>query len=364
MRTRRRLALIAGSIALVLVGLEVAARIYAEATDRTRGLSLDARLGWRPLPHIEKRGAWWGANLPARTNALGWRDRPRELAKQPGVRRALLLGDSYVFGAGVDDGLRISEALEREVPNLEAWNLGVTAYGPDQELLLLESVIDEYAPDFVVWFACVENDVEDVRHDRRYGHAKPWFELAGDELVPHFPEPSLLESLRDASYLVEAGTAPFDARRVAHRIATHWKGRDGADLFARIGARIQATARSHGALFVCVVIPTVPAARNAIAIQALQAREVDALELEQAFAQSTNRDLFLSDGHWNAAGHALAARTLADQIRTEEPRGAVRSRRIGLARLGNYEIQVTDSAFVRLKKDGVQKLGSEFRYQI
>lgn len=315
MRTRRRLALIAGSIALVVVGLEVAARIYAGATGRTRGLSLDARLGWRPLPNVEKRGAWWGANLPARTNAFGWRDRAREIAKEPGVRRALLLGDSFVFGVGVDDGLRVSEALEREVADLEAWNLGVTAYGPDQELLLLESVIDEYAPDVVVWFACVENDVDDVRHDRRYGYAKPWFEIVGEELVPHDPEPSVLERLRDASYLVEAAAAPFDARRLAHRIAAPWEGRDGLELFARIGARMQATARDHGAGFVCVVIPTVPVARNVAAIEALRARGVDALDLAPTFAQSVDRDLFLGDGHWNAAGNACAARTIAECIR-------------------------------------------------
>jgi len=320
-RTRRRIALIAGSIALVVVGLEVAARIYAGATGRTRGLSLDARLGWRPLPNVEKRGAWWGAHLPARTNALGWRDRPREVAKKPGVRRALLLGDSYVFGVGVDDGLRVSEALEREVADLEAWNLGVTAYGPDQELLLLESVIDEYAPDFVVWFACVENDVDDVRHDRRYGYAKPWFELAGDELVLHDPEPSVLERLRDASYLVEAAAAPFDARRSAHRVAAPWDGRDGLDLFARIGARIQATARRRGARFVCLVIPTVPVARNVAAIEALRARGVDAFDLAPTFAASTERDLFLSDGHWNPAGNACAARTLATFVRDEAPGG-------------------------------------------
>ncbi len=313
MRTRRRLALIAGAAAILVLGLEVAARLYAHATGRERGLALDSKLGWRPLANIEKRGALWGEHLAAHTNALGWRDRPREIAKPPGTQRALLLGDSYVFGVGVDDGLRVSEALEREVPGLEAWNLGVTAYGPDQELLLLESVAAEYAPDIVVWFACLSNDVEDVRYARRYGHAKPWFEYFSDQRIEHDPEPSALERLRDASYLAEFLCAPLDARRLAHELAPERSNRDGLPLFGRIAADLQATARAHGARFLCVAIPSQTPESDARALAELRARGLDPLDLTAAFhdAATPATALHLSDGHWNAAGHALAARCVA-----------------------------------------------------
>ncbi|MCY2961272.1 MAG: SGNH/GDSL hydrolase family protein [Planctomycetota bacterium] len=326
MRTRRRIALIAGASAILLLALEVSARIYAQASGRERGLALDDQLGWRPLAGIEKRGALWGANLPARTNALGWRDKPRETAKRPGTRRALLLGDSYVFGVGVDDGLRVSEALEREVPGLEAWNLGVTAYGPDQELLLLESVADAYAPDDVVWFACLSNDVEDVRYERRYGHAKPWFELAEDRLVPHPPTPSLLDRLRDASYLAEFALAPLDSRRLAHRYAAPWVERDGLVLFGRIAERLAATAREHGARFVCVAIPSQSSEADAAALAELRARGLEPLDLTAAFrdADRPASALHLPDGHWNAAGHALAAREVARELRQPERAGTPR----------------------------------------
>jgi len=316
-RTRRRIALIAGASAILALGLEVAARVYAHATGRERGLALDARLGWRPLPNVEKRGALWGEHLPARTNALGWRDKPRETAKPAGTKRALLLGDSYVFGVGVDDGLRVSDALEREIAGLEAWNLGVTAYGPDQELLLLQSVAGEYAPDIVVWFACLSNDVEDVRHERRYGHAKPWFELDGEAIVEHAPASSVLDAVRDASYLVEFLCTPLDARRLAHAVAPPWADRDGSPLFARIAAEIHATALGHGARFLCVVIPSQVAHSDARALEVLRARQLDPFELAPAFHDARERpaELHLADGHWNAAGHALAAQAVATELR-------------------------------------------------
>lgn len=317
MRARRRIALIAASTALVLLVLEAGARVVAHATGRERGLALDARLGWRPIPDVEKRGALWGAERPARTNALGWRDRERTVAKTPGARRALLLGDSFVFGVGVDDGQRVSEALESEVPGLEAWNLGVTAYGPDQVALLLESVAAEYRPDVVVWFACLANDVDDVRYERRYGYAKPWFSLEGGALVPHAPEPSLLERARDASYLCEIACAPLDARRLAHRFAAPWKERDGLELFGLLAVRIAAESARRGAAFLCVAIPSGDAQLDARALGELRARGLEPLELAPAFAAESARgaDLFLADGHWNAAGHALAAQRVADALK-------------------------------------------------
>ncbi len=316
MRTRRRIALILVASAVSVLALEVVARVFARASGRERGLALDPRLGWRPLPDIEKRGALWGAILPARTNAMGWRDEPRELAKALGEQRALLLGDSYVFGIGVDDGLRVSEALERDVPGLAAWNLGVTAYGPDQELIVLESLIDDAKPDVVVWFSCLSNDIEDVRHTRRYGHSKPWFEIAGDGLVLHPPAPSLLERLRDVSYVAEFVCAPLDGRTLAHELAPPWQDLDGLELYGRIAARIASVAAEHGAQFLCVTIPSRVPEADARARTELAARGLEPLDLATGFAAAHDEpDLFLADGHWDRAGHALAARLVAAELR-------------------------------------------------
>ena len=58
-------------------------------------MGYDPELGWRLLPDVEKRGPFWGVDEPARTNSRGWRDAEHPLAKPPGVRRIVALGDSF-----------------------------------------------------------------------------------------------------------------------------------------------------------------------------------------------------------------------------------------------------------------------------
>ena len=71
-----RLLLAATAVFVTLLTVEAGARIYAFATNKVRGMTFDAELGWRPLPHVHKQGGVWGATLPASTNSHGWR-RPR-----------------------------------------------------------------------------------------------------------------------------------------------------------------------------------------------------------------------------------------------------------------------------------------------
>ena len=65
------------------------------------------------------------------TNALGMRSPERPLAKPPGVKRVVLMGDSVTFGIGVNDGetvaVRLQEAATRS--DVEVWNAGVPGYG-------------------------------------------------------------------------------------------------------------------------------------------------------------------------------------------------------------------------------------------
>jgi hypothetical protein len=302
------------SIVAIVALLEGGARLAAHWTERERGLRLDLELGWRPIPNVAKRGAYWGHARVARTNALGWRDVPREIAKTPGKTRALVIGDSFVFGTGVDDGERASDLLEKKFPGLEAWNLGVTAYGPDQELRVLELFGQSYAPDVVVWFTCLSNDVEDLRHDVRHHWPKPWYELSGEELVLHRPEPGFLVQLRNASYLVELALSPLRDDALAHRLAAPWRDRDAYDLYSVIAAHLAAEASALGAPFLAVVIPSGcryddPACTDSRAVEALRLAGLDPVLLAPAFeaATASGAALFLPDGHWNAAGHALAA---------------------------------------------------------
>src|SRR5215813_1725393 len=132
-----------------LISAEVGARIYAAYTGRVRGTDYDKDYGWKPLPNVVKRDKWV-ASLPARTNSHGWRDREHSYQKLNTTRRVVAIGDSFTFGWRMDYGHRFTEVLEQLDPSLEVINLGMHAYGTDQELLVYEREGWRYDPDVVL----------------------------------------------------------------------------------------------------------------------------------------------------------------------------------------------------------------------
>ena len=103
-------------------------------------------------------------------NALGMRD--REFAsKQPGERRLLVLGDSMVWGYGVDVEQALPARLEHELRavgvTVTVGNGGVPGYGSKhvaQHLLRLDAA---FAPDAVVVCGCLGNDsLDDLAPER------------------------------------------------------------------------------------------------------------------------------------------------------------------------------------------------------
>ncbi|MEO2237041.1 MAG: hypothetical protein ABGW95_02200, partial [Candidatus Poseidoniia archaeon] len=80
-RPRRRWLRLALLLLCVPLLAEGALRAFAGLSDRERGMTWDADLGWRMLPSVEKHGPFWGVDEPARTNSHGWRDAEHERRK-------------------------------------------------------------------------------------------------------------------------------------------------------------------------------------------------------------------------------------------------------------------------------------------
>lgn len=315
------------TILIVLVATpllaEVTLRVAATMTGRERGMRFDTELGWRPMPNLVRAGSQWGAREPARTNSRGWRDDEHTLEKRPGVRRAVAVGDSFTWGIGVDFGERYTEQLARHVEKLEVVNLGVNAYGPDQELRALQVEGVLYSPDFVIAQLYFGNDFEDVRFTRLFSWPKPHAVLA-DGNVSFEPAVATWDvHLRSTTYIGELVFRALESRIERNVRAPALATCDTQPLLLAIYREIDALAKRHGrgALIVIAYPPersTVdPLPAETALRDALVANGLDVLDTHAPFraAIEAGRSLHLvDDGHWNAEGHAFVAELIAREI--------------------------------------------------
>jgi hypothetical protein len=306
-------ALLAGVV--TLLALEGCARLAARALHRERGQLFDSELGWRPAPDLRKRGEFWGRAAIAFTNSRGWRDDEAPFARRPGVRRIVAVGDSFTFGIGVDHGERYTELLERSLPRLEVINLGVNAYGTDQELRALEVEGLRYGPDLVLLQACLVNDLDDICHRRRFGWPRPHYELRDGRLSLNPPRATWDVRLRTRSYLVELllrGRDRLDPRRRDQRTGRT----DAVPLFVALVRRVDEVSRGRGARLLVAMIGATPIPGDRERIHAgLEAAGIEFVDLDAELARSMARSEVLYEGtHWSPAGHRRVAQILAGEI--------------------------------------------------
>ncbi len=152
-------------------------------------------LGWVPVPNYAKGGI--------HTNSLGLRgQREYPFERQPGLRRIVLIGDSYTWGEEtwhdeIRDDQTFAALLEQRLPCTEAINLGVHGWGTDQQYLYLRELGLRFQPDLVV-LGFFEPDNERNVVDF-FGYSKPRFRLdeAGQLVLTNTPVldgPALLET--------------------------------------------------------------------------------------------------------------------------------------------------------------------------
>lgn len=310
------LALAVLSLTVSLLALEGAARLYAARTYQGRGMTFDAELGWRPLPNVKKIGTVWGMTRPATTNAQGWRDREHNYERAAGIRRVVAIGDSFTFGVEVDDGERFTDLLPQRIERLEVVNLGVAGYGTGQELRLLETEGVRYRPDVVILTICVNNDFDDIAHERIYSWPKPSYSLDGGELQLRKPSISTDIRLRESSYLFE-----FLYQRVLTaydkpRLSAGFEDGDAGPLFDALLRRFEAVTRDHGARLVAVLaygperLGDVTEVSRHIT-EVLERDGIPTLDTRRLLATRSpdpNHLLYSEGGvHWNAEGHAIIA---------------------------------------------------------
>jgi hypothetical protein len=312
------------AITLSIVFLEGAARVYATVWGQERAIIYDAELGWHMLPHVHKISSFWGVNRPAVTNSHGWRDRERSYDRTPGVRRVVVLGDSMVFGLGVDDGERTTELLEQRCPGVEFINLGCCGYSADQYVRVLELEGFRYQPDAVILVLCMRNDVSCLVNEQQEWWPKPYYRLEHDEPTLVKPRYTLSVFLRNNSYLAEFLYQKYPTLEDRFRPAPEWQDRDPLPLFAALMRQMGGECAERHIRFLVAPVYWQRAERSEPTedLRSIRAAVEQAgiltLDTHTLFSGPVRRgeSAFVEDGvHWNAHGHEIMADFLEKQLR-------------------------------------------------
>ena len=143
----------------------------------------DPVLGWRnkPLQEGPFRTSESTSHVSINAKGLRGKEYPYERSEK---KRILVLGDSFVWGYGVEAKDRFTERLESLLGGrVEIVNAGVPGYGLDQYLLLLQQEGKKYKPDLVI---CAVNTVDlfDIFQRVNHGYPKPYFTIKKGNLSP------------------------------------------------------------------------------------------------------------------------------------------------------------------------------------
>ncbi len=356
----RRAALIAAANLLVLAAtllvLEGALRllhVHFPAIPRVVFGSVlwryDPLTGWSHIPGTTGRVDLGGPDAGrVRINSLGFRGREVKARKEPGVVRVLALGDSFVFGIGVDEEHAFTTRLESRLRDLtglphEVVNMGVPGFSTDQEYLQFRERGLALAPDVVLLVVC-DNDFEGNAQSFMYlRYYKPYFTIAGDGrlVAGNLPVPRLTEGQRLRTWLGQRSevwnfvrsreTSWPPLRRLLDRFEvdvsrastddpirlTYLLVREIRDLSESVGARFLTLNTGERAeqtkLFVALR-------------RHLRGADVAFLGLEGPLSEAREREPegrwdFGKDHHWNVDAHRLAAEIVAQRL-AAQGRGA------------------------------------------
>jgi hypothetical protein len=333
------------------------------------------RLGWRL---VAGREGWWTQEdrefrVPIRINSRGLRDLDRPYEKPPGIRRVLLLGDSFIEALQVPLEQTLARRLESRLgSSVEVINAGVSSYGTASQLMFLREEGLRYDPDLVLLAFYAGNDVknnsptlEDVLtpvYDEKGELIRVQAPSIGNGSRPRGWRESL-ESYRYARELLlrsrlggelrvlglvpsagprvtpERDGIPTDYYVYAPEPDAEWAS--AWEHTERLLARMRSEVEAAGRAFAAVVVPSryeiypewwqeTIAARPAMASRRwdvpgpgqriarwCEIRSVACLDLStglRAEAGERERLYFHHDGHWTARGHDVVARLIAGFI--------------------------------------------------
>ena len=163
-------------ILVVLALLEIAVRLLLPApidllqlsefveSERGKFAQYDQTLGWTGKPDVTGDFQWVDTSHQVVQNRYGFRGTEHQQGTSE-RRRILVLGDSFVWGFGVEEDEIFTSVMEQSAGgNLEVVNCGVSGYGNDQAYLLWKEHGWKWQPDEVVLVITPYTDIVTAHH--------------------------------------------------------------------------------------------------------------------------------------------------------------------------------------------------------
>ena len=322
------------SLAITLAAAELAIRAYYGAAD----FGGDRQLAKRFHPHqkLRYRSPHGEFDTRAVYNSMGMRDGEHSREAPPGVRRILVLGDSFAEAkqVAIDAGFPalLEGALSASRPT-EVINAGRSGFGAIEEYLTFKHFGVERRPHSVVQ-AFFVNDIWD---DLEVSPHTQW----GPDGLPLRMRGQPSELLRFVKSRLRM--ARWRDKETARHMAKLLRGATRDEFLTeenwmrtlRVIEGSRELARSIGASYLLVLIPLreqVSSRRRGDAGDAMQrrlhafgrARGIEVLDLLPILAAREAPLYFEQDGHWNAEGHRVAAGAIAERLRSDRAFGTER----------------------------------------
>jgi lysophospholipase L1-like esterase len=275
----------------------------------------DPLLGWSLQPGYEGRFVASDFSIAVSVNGDGIRDDEYSLQRTD-RSRMLVLGDSFAWGWGVEHEQRFSELLEARNSGWEIVNAAVPGYGTDQIYLYLREKGIAYRPDVILLLFYYNDFVANVA-PQQYDYNKPFFALDANGALELRGVPVPTSTIRQ-----RAIRAVNRGRLITPKLLVGLRQTDQVSAeahragypvtFALIRA-IDDLTRENSARFALVSVPMPGAHRKALR-EFTQQVEIPHLPLDRRFSLAREK-VVSTDGHWNPAGHRIAAEEIQEFLR-------------------------------------------------
>jgi hypothetical protein len=310
-------------------------------SDQNGGLLPLASLPGKNVVVCNETGQW----LTYRADAHGFHNPPGSWTGEKAG--TVLVGDSFVQGNCVGVEENIAARLRQD--GTTVLNLGVDGSGPLVELAVFREYVEAIRPDTVISFYCEGNDLTkdlslEMKSDLLRGYARDGDfqqELARrkDEVAARlqaYLDPRMAETMARVDHPWERMLAAAKLFRLRGRLGlgpvslgvVEGAMQEQFTLFRDILAAVAARTALWGGRLVFVYLPESDryfgANRDGLirahirdrVLSIATALELPIVDVAEAFAESADpRALFVYPGsHYNAAGYALAAQTVQDEL--------------------------------------------------